>query len=168
MRSNDVTADIERYAPDQTPTRLIEQIVLLVMGSTLLSVVLFRVLAPELRIANALVGAAPFAMLYGSSLILGRMGWPRLAAHLFVWVTIVLQFMVTVLSPEADSQALVSYVNVVMSAGFMLGQRWALLACITATGLVATSVYAGEFLRQGLLRDMYARTLVYALSLIHI
>ncbi len=161
MRQADSSDNLSEEIRDQVQPRLIARIVLLVMVSTLFSLVLFYFLAPQVPWPFVFLAAGPFMAMHGVSLGLLRLGWPRCAAHVFIWMTILMQFMVTVLTPQADHQALVSYVNVVMAAGFMLGRRWSIFACIGAIMFVSLGYYIGPSLREGLLEDLYSTVAIF-------
>jgi signal transduction histidine kinase len=128
-------------------TKLIGGILTLLLCSTALAVVLFALVVPDVQIGIVLVGVAPFAGVYGASLAALRFGRPKTSAHIFIWGTIVFQFLVLLGAPQFESQALLSFVNVVLAAGFMLGRRWALAACIVCL----ISVCAAHVLDLGVL-----------------
>jgi signal transduction histidine kinase/CheY-like chemotaxis protein len=109
---------------------LMLRIVGLVMFNTFVALLLVWTQSPGVPFLPWLVGAAPFVLVYGVSIVLIRHGYPRLGAHLFIWGTLVLQCMVLLVAPMHGNQALISFANLVLSSGLMLGRRVALLACI--------------------------------------
>ena len=122
----------------KTPTpspALVSWIIRLIFCTTLVSLVLMPVVSPELPVSLIMVGVGPFLSVYFFAWFLIHRGAVRAAANAYLWLTFLLQLAVLIAAQDLQSQALLSFVNLVLSAGFMFGQRGALqmgLVCIVA------------------------------------
>lgn len=101
-------------------------IITLVICSTLGSVLLFPIFGPSVPLGLALFGVGPFLSMYAVSLWLNAKGHRLPATNLYLWGTFIGQLFVVYLVPELRTQALVSFVNLMLCAGFLKGQRSAM------------------------------------------
>jgi len=99
----------------------------LVLCTTVFSSVLLPIVTwGELSIALILAGVGPFVALYVVSLVLVRQGRSNAAALLYIWGTCVLQLVVLLSASAFQTQAFISFVNLMLCAGYMKGGRHAL------------------------------------------
>ncbi len=122
-------SDTERHQ------QLVGRIILLVFCATLLSLV--GLLLTQLGTFQFFIiaAAAGFGLMYLLALWMNARGWTDAAANLYIWGTYFGQVGVLFGAHSFQTQAIVSYVNLVFCAGFMKGPRSALkvsAACLLA------------------------------------
>ena len=99
----------------------------LILATTLLSAVLFPLVVPRSELILYLPSAALFAAIYGTVWRLATRQRPLLAAWIFIVVTYLSQIGVVIATGAVTEQMLVSFVNLILATGFILGRRTALV-----------------------------------------
>ena len=108
---------------------------MLVLGFTVVSIVCFPILGPPVPLWLAAIGFGPFVGMYCFALWLNRRGSSLAAANLYLWGTYLGQLAVLYGAEAFKPQALLSFVNLMLCAGFLKGRREALKmggACLLA------------------------------------
>ena len=111
-----------------TSARLVSQASKLILGTTVMSWVAIPFFTPASEWVFNGLAVFVFMLLYLASWRLAERGRPVLGAHLFLWGTWLGQAGVVLTTSGLTHQALVSGVNLVLAAGFMLGRKAAAVA----------------------------------------
>jgi signal transduction histidine kinase len=115
----------------------------LMLATTILSMVATPFLVPSAVLWFFLAVTGAFALVYCTSWYLAVHDRADVAAWVFVVGTLVGQMGALTMNPNLSEQALVSSVNLIFAAGFMLGRRSAL--SVSATCLLLMVVFATFF-----------------------
>ncbi len=105
---------------------MVRWIVSLILCTTLASVVLLPFSEPSLPLWMVVAGVGPFVLICVVSLSLNGSGRVVTGANLFIWGTYLGQLGVLFGARSFETQALISFVNLVLCAGFMMGRGSAL------------------------------------------
>jgi signal transduction histidine kinase/CheY-like chemotaxis protein len=119
---------------------LVRWILSLTLGATLSSVVLLLLVVPSLPVLHIVAGVSPYLLLYGAALLIVHKGHPNVAANLYLWGTLVLQALVLYAASDVREQAYISFMNLVLAAGYLKG-RWASLGVGGASLVVLLVVH---------------------------
>ena len=150
--------DIEHSASAE----LVARVAKLLLVTTLLSSVLFPFVVTPKELAMYLPGTAVFSLVYALVWVLANRGQPLIAAWIFIVFTYVGQIGVVVATGAVSEQMLVSFVNLILATGFLLGRRHALAVssiCCTSV-LTAWALYLFEALPPPLVTPSAPATLV--------
>jgi|GEM_PF-3531629 len=111
------------------------QVAVLILATTVLAAVLFVFVVPTSELVIYLPGPALFSLIYAAVWRLARRGRPRLASWLFIIATYLSQVGVVLATGTVTEQMLISFVNLILASGFLLGRRTALgisaVSCIS-------------------------------------
>jgi signal transduction histidine kinase len=106
---------------------LVARVAKLILATTLLSALLFPIVLEPAELFSYLPGTAAFASIYAVVWLLASRGWPLLAAWIFLTFTYAGQIGVILATGAVTEQMLVSFVNLILATGFILGRRVALV-----------------------------------------
>jgi len=118
----------------------------LVLATTVLAQLVTPFLMPPGLAVLGFVATGSFALVYVTSWLLALRGRVNLAAWIFIGGTLFGQVCALTLNSNLSEQALVSVVNLIFAAGFMLGRRAALAVsavCLLLMGMFAASLNMG-------------------------
>ena len=120
-----------------TRARLLEHCIWLLLGTTTLGLVTVPIFASNIPFIAYFLGFTPFYLVYIGGLLLLRSGRARAAAWTLVLSTLTLQMFANALYPGLAEQALVSFINLILIAGFTLSRGAAIFTTlVSSTGVV--------------------------------
>jgi signal transduction histidine kinase/ActR/RegA family two-component response regulator len=114
------------------------------IGATTAALPLMPSVNPDLPMGTILLGFAPFYSVYVVALVLLRFGRARQAAWLTVFGTLLFELLVNAFNTGIEGQALVSFLNLTLVAGFTIGPN----AAVATTAVTVVSVLAHVILRE--------------------
>ena len=151
---------------DNTRAALLHSCIWLLIWTTGLGLVLIPLIAPEVPLVIYALGFTPFYLLYICSLSLLKRGRASLAAWTLVMGMLVLQIVANFLNPGLAEQALPSFVNLILIAGFCLHSRAAIITTLIAATSVTT--YLVLMVNQLLPEPIYPPSMVVKIPAISI
>ena len=133
--------DISSDAVEQVRPGILRLCILLVIGTTLCALVVMPFVVPRASLAAYLFGFGPFLFAYALSywlLSTGRHAW---AAGIFLGGTILGQIGATFTASGVEAQSLISFVNLIVIAGFTIGGRAALMTGVLCVTVIALHMF---------------------------
>ena len=109
---------------------LVAQACKLILATTIVSIAVVPLFVPQDEWLKNVVPPLAFMSVYLLSWRLADRGYPAAGAHVFLWGTFAGQIGVLYSTANLEEQALVSGVNLVLAAGFMLGRKASAVAGI--------------------------------------
>jgi len=132
------------YRIDQIRSSLLRDMSLLLLATTTLGLLVVPFTVSSVPTWLYVGGFAPFYLVIATALGLQRLGQRRAGAWVLVVGTFGFQSLGNFLNPGASEQALVSTINLILIAGFVLGRRAAGVVAGVATAAVLTYLWAAS------------------------